>query len=264
MNKKELIELYLKEPFKKGDYFYVKDKIKTTIIDDIIDNKIIYKNSYGNIESIDVCEAEKSIINVGYDPFTKIPWDSGIRMIQFSIESILRICGWNRNLEKINDDISIPNMCWTPIMVDSNGNDISYQRDFCWSLEDKQLLLESIYNNIDCGKIIVRKRSWEWIENRIQNNKIENTTFYDIVDGKQRLKAIYDFVSNIYPDKNGYFYDDLSNRSQIKFMSSLLFSYGELGENTSDKEVKRVFLNINFTGKQMSKEHIEYVEKINV
>ena len=39
-------------------------------------------------------------------------------------------------------------------------------------------------------------------------------------------------------------------------------SYGEIGENATDKTVQVIFLNINFAGVQMSKEHIDFVKSI--
>ena len=42
-----------------------------------------------------------------------------------------------------------------------NGKKSYYQRPLVWELEDKQLLIESIYNSVDCGKILIRLKGWE-------------------------------------------------------------------------------------------------------
>ena len=50
-----------------------------------------------------------------------------------------------------------------------DGNKEYYQRDFCWTIKDKQLLIDSIYNQINCGQILVRKRSWQHMKEEVEN-----------------------------------------------------------------------------------------------
>lgn len=38
----------------------------------------------------------------------------------------------------------------------------------------------------------------------------------------------------------------------------------KIGEKCKDEDVKRIFLNINFSGVQMSQEHIDFVKQINL
>lgn len=38
----------------------------------------------------------------------------------------------------------------------------------------------------------------------------------------------------------------------------------ELGEECSDEDAKAIFLNVNFTGVQMSQENIEFVKSVNL
>ena len=85
----------------------------------------------------------------------------------------------------------------------------------------------------------------------------------DIVDGKQRLDAIRGFVTNEYPDLHGNYFSDLSEYARRKFEDFTSFCYAELDEDATDADVIRTFLNVNFTGVKMSKEHIDFVKEIN-
>jgi 5-methylcytosine-specific restriction endonuclease McrA len=56
---------------------------------------------------------------------------------------------------------------------------MEYQRSEVWKLPKKQLLIDSILSDYDIGSIILRQKEDKW----------------EILDGQQRLKAIFDFVA---------------------------------------------------------------------
>lgn len=62
----------------------------------------------------------------------------------------------------------------------------TYQRSEVWDLDQKQLLIDSILRKIDIPKIYLRE---------IKNSKY----IYEIIDGQQRMKAIWDFLNNRFP-----------------------------------------------------------------
>lgn len=200
--------------------------------------------------------------NIGHNPFKKKSTGSNIRVFNFSIESILSMLCRRDNEYKIGNT-PILNINWNPFVFDENGNKVYYQRDFCWTLEDKRLLIDSIYNDIECGKILIRKRSWDELELMVKNGETE-ISFNDIVDGKQRLNTLNEFVDDKFTDSNGFYYSDLSNRAQHLFLSNQLITYCEMYENTKDADVIEQFLKMNFTGIPQSKEHIDFVKSIKV
>ena len=110
----------------------------------------------------------------------------------------------------------------------------------------------------------MRNRSWDYIEKRVKAGHTNHIAWKDVVDGKQRLNAILGFVNNEFQDSYGNYFQDLSYRAQRRFFGFMAISYGELGENATDQDVQKVFLNINFTGIQMSQDHIDFVKSINV
>lgn len=226
------------------------------------------ENKYKVIADIHKSYLNYDISHLGANPFVEYDWNSKITFYQSDIEQVLWRVGYDRRERKYNfdkiGDVVIPELDWNPTVINEEGKEIIYQRDFCWTLEEKQLLIDSIYNHIEIGKIIVRLRSWKWVENRIKQGVVEHTTFKQIVDGKQRCNAILGFINNEFSDNYGNYWDDLSSKAQRNFFSFRQITYGELGETSTDKDVLNTFLCINHTGKPMSKEHIDYVKSIKI
>ena len=214
---------------------------------------------------------ELDIFNVGADPFPEKSWRSGIRTVNYDLSCILGKFGvhvWRKGAEvrkyepyAFYKNVQICEVNYNPYVLDSKGNKMYYQRDWCWTLEQKQLFIESIYQSINCGMIIVRERSTKWVEEQI-NNGSKDVAYSDIVDGKQRIGALVEFVLDGYTDLHGNFFSDLSEKAKVKFCNSMALTYAELGENATDEDTISAFLGVNFTGVPMSKEHIEYVQKI--
>jgi hypothetical protein len=108
--------------------------------------------------------------------------------------------------------------------------------------------------------IIIKKNTYESVESKSEQGEVGY--FRDIVDGKQRLKAIWDFIHNVYPDSNGIYWKDFSDFGQNRFLGFSSLSYGEIGEEGTDQDVKDVFLGVNFKGVPMSAEHVDFVKDI--
>lgn len=56
-----------------------------------------------------------------------------------------------------------------------------YQRDYVWSQEDKESLIDSIFNHIEIGKFVLVFKGYEG-------------DMYEVLDGKQRLSALQEFL----------------------------------------------------------------------
>lgn len=262
MKRQDKIEAYLKEPLKVGDEIHVQglgsqDKsswFSTTKVVDIIDG-IPYIVNHSSKRK--VTEYWKKVVSyIGIDPFSK---EARINNINFSLESIL--------FQLYKDNGSRYDIDGVPIAPSNNnpfifieGEKKYYQRPLVWELKDKQLLIESIYNYVDCGKIVVRNRGWN--ELRILKEGGHELAWKDIIDGKQRIDAVRGFTEGEFPDLKGNYFDDLSERSQKRFTSHQLFSYSELPENSRDEDVVRQFLRLNFSGVPQSEEHLNYIKSL--
>ncbi|MEK6829086.1 MAG: DUF262 domain-containing protein [Nanoarchaeota archaeon] len=276
MNKQELIDQFLSEPVKVGDNVVVRGlgRQDSESFGNSTDVKKVHKDgsisiqqyNYSDLTKVKPEDYRKTTFHIGANPFPEKPWNSNLRIVAYSLDSIVGVCGYDRRkrvykFETIKEH-EVPELNWNPFILDKDGNEVVYQRDFCWNLEQKQLLIESIYRNIDIGKIVVRKRSYEWVKKRVLAGK--TAAFKDIVDGKQRLNAILGFLNNEFADLQGNTWNDLSENAHHKFLDFMSVAYGEIGEEASDEDVKAIFLNVNFAGVQMSKEHIEFVKSINL
>jgi hypothetical protein len=274
MNKQKAIEKFLSEPIKVGDVVSVRglgiqDKHKMgsyTKVIELGENDSIFIVEHQSRKQIQKGDYEKVINHIGKHPFNKKPWNARLRMVSFNLESILHGIFNVKDRKSMKretlDDVEVMEMNWNPTITDEHGNDVVYQRDFCWSIKDKQLLIDSIYNHLDIGKVVIRKRSFEWVREQIKLGK--PAAFKDIVDGKQRLNAIISFIRGDFADSNGFYWDDLSINAQREFTNFQGVSYGEIEEGATDEDVKNIFLGINFTGVQMSQEHIDFVKSINL
>jgi 5-methylcytosine-specific restriction endonuclease McrA len=89
-----------------------------------------------------------------------------------------------------------------------------YQRSEVWRQPKKQLLIDSILNDYDVGSIILRQKDDKW----------------EILDGQQRLKAIFDFIEDKFPlpkgTENGEkYWNDLEPPVQWgQFMNRLVYT----------------------------------------
>ena len=149
-----------------------------------------------------------------------------------------------------------------PYVFDKDGKKVYYQRGLIWTLHQKQLLIDSVYNGIEIGKFIFKYNSWKHILKSI--TEIGHGYDYDCVDGKQRHNAIIDFCLNKFQDSYGNYYADLSADAQRKFLNYSNMAIGRLDENATNANVIETFLTLNFTGTPMSEEHINYVKNIKI
>lgn len=122
--------------------------------------------------------------------------------------------------------------------------DPEYQRGYVWTQEDKEKLIDSIFGNIDIGKFCYIKK------------KYSDEYLYEVLDGKQRCRAILDYYENRFPYK-GKYYNDLSNNDKWYF-DNYMISVAEI--DYADKQtVLKYFLLLNTAGKVMDKEHLAKV-----
>lgn len=262
-------------PIVEGESLYVFEKAITPYKKDSVKEILCVVKSVDG-DTLTVCEKNYSepikikksdvssryTINIGANPFADQTHD--VRPVAFALESVIHLLNLDNESEKENkyeiEGIRVKCANWNPYVF-VNGEKKYYQREFVWSLRDKQNLIESIYQNIDCGKILVRHRGWDELKQLAKSGETE-LFWNDIVDGKQRMDAVRGFINDEFPDLSGNYYSDLSFRSQNLFIRHQLFSFCELGENTSDEVILKQFLKLNFAGVPQSTEHIEYVKSL--
>lgn len=253
--------IYLTEDTCKDTYHFSKNTIYDIVSIDGEDISIKSYNSFIRKIKKDNVKYRISQMNIGENPFDNKY--RSVRSVPYQLESIifnLDLTHDKREKPFVMNGIEVSEVNWNPYVFINNEKKY-YQREYVWSLEQKQLLIESIYKGISCGTILVRLRSWSTLEKMAKSGETE-LAFKDIVDGKQRLKAIEQFINDEFVDLHGNYYSDLSSKSQNMFGDNNLLNYAEMDESTSDEEVLYQFLKMNFEGVPQSKEHLQYVESL--
>ena len=189
-------------------------------------------------------------------------WRKNCRVKLTSVGGLITMMTESRGRSKDNMDKIPGELNFNPYVIEpSTGEKRYYQRPYCWSLEDEQLFIESIYNELDCGKIVLRTNVISDVLNAfVKGNK--EVCYYDVVDGKQRLHTLYRFINDEFPDSHGNYYSDFSDVAKRLFKIRSCITLMEMDEGCTDVDVLKVFLNVNFSGKPMSKEHIKFVQGI--
>lgn len=127
-----------------------------------------------------------------------------------------------------------------------------YQRDLVWTIDQKKALIDSIFYNVDIGKFAIIKRPWGDNPNKPATPKL-----YEILDGKQRINAITEFLEDRYTYK-GLYFSEMNLRDQAHF-EDYNISYAETGYLTTVQKY-RYFLNLNTSGTPIDPKHMEKVK----
>lgn len=267
MKKQELIQKHLDAPYKVGEVVTVmglgrqdKNAWGNNARIEQMDADGVFIKEYNGLRHIPFAQIKKDCDFIGHNPFPNRK--DNLRIVAYGLESILHNTDTSIDFKYEIKGKNVRHANANPFVLDKDGKIQYYQRPYCWTLEQKQLLIESIYERINCGLVIVRRRSWQEMESMVEKGL--DCGFIDIVDGKQRTNAVHEFINDKFADLSGIYFSDFSTVAQRKFMQEQCFMYGELPENTSDAEVIYQFLKTNFTGVPQSMEHINFVKSIKI
>ena len=260
-NLEKEIEKFLSEPLQVGDSVTVRglgrqnktDWGNSTDVIKINDDLSIVVREYNSNITVKKEDYKRGFHHIGKDPFKKV---FRINSFSVNIAHLLHVIGF----DKKNDGKIAPNeLNWSPHVI-INGEKHVFQRGFVWKLEDKKALIDSIYNRRDIGKFLIKVNSIDTTCDLLDNNK--EAYFREIIDGKQRLNAILEFVQNKFTDHYGNYFKDLSANAKHKFRDYMNFSYAEIDHKATDEDILDIFLMVNHSGKQMSKVHLDKVSNL--
>lgn len=129
--------------------------------------------------------------------------------------------------KKSYNDISIQEILSKISMTDKKRP--YCDEDYKWSLENRQNLIDSVYGNLCCGEIMTRK-----IET-------DGKLSYEVIDGKQRLITVSEFMNDMFPDRNGNLFSDFSKKAKEIFLKRKCFILTIFG-NISDEKAFELFV----------------------
>jgi hypothetical protein len=123
-----------------------------------------------------------------------------------------------------------------------------YQRGYVWTLEDKQRLVKSIFNRADIGKFVLMQHPYP--ENRLE-----------VIDGKQRLNAIREFVEGRF-EYEGKTWFQLSYNDKRSFYDIMVQTCQLESDRIKKSDVLWLFLSVNAAGVPQTEEHISKVREL--
>ena len=128
-----------------------------------------------------------------------------------------------------------------------------YQRDFVWTKEQKQLYIKNLFED----NAVIKPTFVEYSETLEDGTR---RRVAEVLDGKQRIKALIDFYNNEF-DVEGLYYKDLHHRDQF-FFERLNVVYTRIMNREGRKDLKletkiQLFLEINMLGTRMSDEDLK-------
>lgn len=133
-----------------------------------------------------------------------------------------------------------------------------YQRDFVWTKEQKQLYIKNLFE----GNASIKPTFVEYCETQEDGTRRRAA---EVLDGKQRIKALIDFYNNEF-DVEGLYYKDLHYRDQF-FFERLNVVYTRIMNREGRKDLKletkiQLFLEINMLGTRMSDEDLKKAQSL--
>jgi hypothetical protein len=122
-----------------------------------------------------------------------------------------------------------------------------YQRGYVWTFPDKHRLIESIFNRTDIGKFLLMEYP--------DDNRLE------IVDGKQRIRAIMDYVENRFHYR-GKTYFQLSWQDKLRLTDVMVQTATLQADKVKKSDVLWLFLAINKGGVPQTEEHLSKAQAL--
>ena len=230
-----------KQPLNPTRLFKGGDRVRWGAHKEVYVREVFENGLYYLVESIGVIpERNAQPINVlHYMPWQDIFPTDGRFDSSFHKEEKYRIQFSNSGID------SLIHMVYGNAGVDF---DVDYQREHVWGMDEKLALIDSIFQNVDIGKFVFVRRSWNTIGK-----------LYEVLDGKQRLTTIIEYYEDRFPYK-GYYFSQLSVRDKAAFKNHGV-TIGYL-ENPDKKSIFDAFIKLNTCGKPMDVAHIEKVKKM--
>ena len=156
---------------------------------------------------------------------------------------------WDRVKDRVDYDVYLPSI----------GKNL--QRDFVWTLYQKQQFILSILKGINIPDIAV-------IEEFQQS--INTNTTIQIIDGKQRISTFFSFVNNEFPVvifDSEYLYNELDPKTKnmidrFRFVGTVYYSdKGDSRYFIQDKIKIKWFELLNFSGTPQDETHVNELKK---
>lgn len=237
--------------WKIGEKVKTTDKnIRNAVISEIINDRLVkiecemyFPNSRKQIRQSEITVIANTLI-----PVEEEYKNSNISEVnRFGQLTVWK--GQEIEIVKVDTDLSKMYRKYAEEEIDLNPE---YQRELVWTDKQKQeYILAILKQRAKITPVI------------IENLTEQGTVLYEILDGKQRLTALFDYIDNKYPLQSGEYFKDLSAKdmniiTQTRVSYTRITSYKECDVPLDFKLA--YFLEINALGTKITDEHIEKIE----
>lgn len=251
---------WLNSPISDGDTFYIKGKPGKFLALGARGTLMIYSTAPKNDDRQTIEISDPNIYKkledwCGVNPFKS----ETIRFNALALEGILSIIGYNWRKKTWEEGGDMPYFNWNPFFL-INGKQVHYQRGYVWSLQQKQALINTVYRNLESGRIILKINDLNLVQGMYAKGYTEFAN-RDIVDGKQRLSTLIEFIEDKFQDEWGNLFSELSPTAKRKFLRYQGMICGEMDEHSSNEQICDAFLNNAVAGTPISQEHIDFIIK---
>lgn len=237
--------------WKIGDKVKTPDKnIRNAVISEIINDRLIkiecemyFPNSREQIRQSEITVIANTLIPVE-EEYKNNNISEVNRFGQLTIWK-----GQEIEIVKVDTDLSKIYRKYAEEEIDLNPE---YQRELVWTDKQKQeYILAILKQRAKITPVIIEKLTEQ------------GTVLYEILDGKQRLTALFDYIDNKYPLQTGEYFKDLSAKdinviTQTRVSYTRITSYNECDVPLDFKLA--YFLEINALGTKITDEHIEKIK----
>jgi hypothetical protein len=132
------------------------------------------------------------------------------------------------------------------------------QRDLCWNQQQKESLIFTILRDQKVNPIVV-------VQIKDSGNSFTDNYFFKVIDGKQRLNTVFDFMDNKFSvniEGKEFYFKDLPEDCQkqingFNFQWDLHYHYDD--EPITDDTLIDLFEDCNFLGTPQDKNHLDYL-----
>jgi hypothetical protein len=166
-----------------------------------------------------------------FDVFPKHPKNEGV---MFSVRNHWRVY-INSQLDSLINDA----------LCNEYRDNTDYQRGYVWQQSDKDALIDSIFKGREIGKFV-------FIRYPYPDNYVE------VLDGKQRINALFEFCTSKFPYR-GIYWHDLSAADRRTFETIQVQHVLLHGEKYTRAQLLEIFLDVNTGGVPQSEEHLNKV-----
>ena len=167
---------------------------------------------------------------------------------------------WEKIIDRRNHDFKVCDL-YKRLYEEQLELDPFYQRDYVWNLEQKRLYIENLF----LDKAVITPTFIQVEKPKELRKDFSDFDILEVLDGKQRLSTIFEFIENQFCLNDGIYFKNLNGKDKIELLfmdvKAIEILPRKFSNQLTDKQKIELFLEINELGTKMSDEHIEKIKR---